>query len=72
MNFDEAIPAFNMGHMVPYDQIVNIISHDQRICYTCRCRLSRYNSEKRCSPCRDKERSINLICLDNILNQETA
>lgn len=68
MNFDEAIPSFPMGDMVPYQALTEIPTHDGRICYSCGSRLSRYNADKRCSPCRDTEKQITIEVLDNLLS----
>jgi hypothetical protein len=68
MNFDEIIPANNMGDMVPFDKKPEII--EVRYCAACEARLSRYNPEKRCSPCRDKERDIVIDNLNAIFDND--
>lgn len=57
MRFDEVIPANIMGHMVPFD-IPDNTPAEARHCTRCDARLSRYNPEAQCSPCRSKERDI--------------
>ena len=66
MRFDEIIPANNMGDMVPFDSTIE--PAEARYCVTCNTRLSRYNPETRCSPCRSKERDIVIDSLNAIFD----
>jgi hypothetical protein len=58
MFFDEAIPAFNIGDMVPPEMLVESNIADARFCYTCNGKLSRYNPNDRCNPCQETEREV--------------
>ena len=58
MLFDEAIPAFNIGDMVPAEMLAQSNVVDARFCYTCNSKLSRYNPASRCNPCQETERGI--------------
>jgi bacterioferritin-associated ferredoxin len=65
MRFDELIPANVMGHMVPFDMADNKPA-EVRHCTRCDARLSRYNPESQCSPCREKERDVIVDSLNAI------
>lgn len=65
MRFDEIIPSFGMGDMVPFDATDNKPSK-VRYCSRCDARLSRYNPESHCSPCRAKEQQVIAESLDEI------
>lgn len=56
MSFDEVIPCAVMGDMITNEMITSYPSNEQRECYTCGCRISRYNASDRCFPCRTKDR----------------
>lgn len=58
MFFDELIPAFNIGDMVPADMLAQSNNEDARFCYICNGKLSRYNPHTRCNPCQETERQI--------------
>lgn len=68
MKFDEIIPAYNMGDMVPFT--VTSEAAEVRHCSCCNARLSRYNPEGRCSPCKNKERDIITESLSEIFNND--
>lgn len=58
MFFDEVIPAYNIGDMVPADMLAQSNVAEARFCYTCNHKLSRYNPANRCNPCQETEREI--------------
>jgi hypothetical protein len=68
MNSNEKIDCANIGDMVPYQNLIKINHFEIRLCYTCGCRLSKYNDEKRCFPCRKNEKQITINALDDILS----
>jgi|APGre2960657468_1045069.scaffolds.fasta_scaffold472352_1 hypothetical protein len=68
MNFDEIIPAYNIGDMVPVSKKQEAV--EVRHCPSCDSRLSRYNPETRCSPCREKERDIIIDSLNAIFDND--
>lgn len=66
MRFDEAVVCLTVGDMVPNEMLTNPPSHETATCYTCNCRLSRYNPSKRCFPCRETERKTNEKAIEEI------
>lgn len=69
MSFNEVIPCSTIGDMLSNEMITNYSEVSKKVCYTCGCRVSIYNSSDRCFPCRTKDKESVIQSINEIFDE---